>query len=121
MYKTKKDKLPKKPPISIDFDGVVHAYSKGFHDGSIYDEPIPGAQKAMRELRKKHHLYIYSSRGKTKAGCAAMEEYLKRWKIPFDEVVSHKPPARFYIDDRAIRFETWRQVLRDVRFFEKKK
>ena len=30
--------------IGIDFDGVIHKNSKGFHDGTIYDEPIEGVE-----------------------------------------------------------------------------
>ena len=27
--------------VAFDFDGVIHRYSKGWQDGSIYDEPFP--------------------------------------------------------------------------------
>ena len=28
--------------LGLDFDGVIHKNSKGFHDGTIYDEPLDG-------------------------------------------------------------------------------
>ena len=33
--------------IAVDFDGFIHKYSKGWHDGSIYDEPVEGAAEAL--------------------------------------------------------------------------
>ena len=31
-----------KSQLGLDFDGVIHKNSKGFHDGTIYDEPLEG-------------------------------------------------------------------------------
>lgn len=36
--------------IAVDFDGVIHKYSKGWQNGSIYDEPVEGAKEALLEL-----------------------------------------------------------------------
>ncbi len=49
--------------IAIDFDGVIHAYSKGWHDGTIYDEPIPGAFEAIKAyMDQGYAVYILSTR-----------------------------------------------------------
>ena len=34
--------------IAIDFDGVIHLNSKGFYDGTIYDNPVPGAVESIK-------------------------------------------------------------------------
>lgn len=109
----------KKYSLAIDFDGVIHAYTRGFSDGTIYDAPTAGAQKALIQLSKKYSLYIYSYRARTKAGHDAIRNYLKKYKIPHGKIVADKPLARFYIDDRAIRFKTWKQALGDISTFEK--
>lgn len=49
--------------IAIDFDGVIHKYSKGWQDGSIYDEPIEGAIKAINDLVDRgFSVFIFSTR-----------------------------------------------------------
>lgn len=39
-----------KTQLGLDFDGVIHKNSKGFHDGTIYDEPLDGALEAVKYL-----------------------------------------------------------------------
>lgn len=36
--------------ISIDFDGVIHQYSKGWQNGEIYDPPIRGAARFIYDF-----------------------------------------------------------------------
>src|SRR3989338_5913425 len=107
-----------RPPIAVDFDGVIHGYSQGFGDGSIYDGPIRGVVEAMTKLKEKYYVYIYSYRTGTKEGRDAVGEYLERHGVPYDEISTTKPPAKFYIDDRAIRFKNWKQTLKDLDSFE---
>lgn len=118
MYRTKKTKHSK-TPLAVDFDGVIHIYGKGFLNGTIYDKPTAGVRAALKLLSKNYYLYIYSHRSKTKTGQKAVKEYMKKYRIPFDKIVAYKPPAKFYIDDRAIRFKSWKQTLRDLYAFEK--
>ena len=40
--------------IVFDFDGVIHKYSKGWQDGSIYDEPVEGIAKVINALHNKY-------------------------------------------------------------------
>jgi hypothetical protein len=117
-YKTEKFSHIK-PPIAVDFDGVIHTYSRGFDDGSIYDGPMPGVIEALTFLKEKYYIYIFSNRSGTPEGKVAIEEFLQANRIPFDEVSMTKPPAKFYIDDRAVRFKNWTQTLDDIEKFEK--
>lgn len=50
--------------ISIDFDGVIHQYSKGYADGSIYDPPIKGAERFIYDCMfvKSWSVFILSTR-----------------------------------------------------------
>lgn len=103
--------VPQKPrhdkTIAIDFDGVLHKYSQGWQDGSIYDGPVPGAVAACHELARKYRLVIFTARQQEEA----IKEWLTLHGFPPMEVMNTKPPALFYIDDRAIRFENWFDTL----------
>jgi len=96
--------------IAVDFDGVIHKYSKGWHDGSIYDAPMDGCYDAMCNLRDRgHEIVIYSSRvlarGAKRGALDAMRSWLRVHKIPYDSIATEgKPAAHVYLDDRALRF-----------------
>ena len=94
--------------ISLDFDGVIHAYSKGWHDGTIYDGPVSGAIDAMKILREKGYKLIISTARKD---LIAVEEWLEKYDISGVEVTNLKPKAVAYIDDRSIKFISWEDTL----------
>ena len=109
--------------IAIDFDGVIHKSSKGFHDGTIYDEPVEGSIEAIKKLAKKYRLVIYTCKGrperpliKGKTGIELIWEWLEKYGIDecIDEVNGLKPRAKCYIDDKSIRFENWKQALEEI-------
>jgi hypothetical protein len=100
--------------LCIDFDGVIHAYSKGWQDGTIYDDVVPGFFDWAVEAKKVFRLVIYSSRSATSEGIDAMIQWLEiqlarrgpdGLSITDFEFASEKPPAWLTIDDRAICFK----------------
>ena len=48
--------------VAIDFDGVIHAYSKGWQDGSIYDDLLLGAIVALSTLMQRYAVYVHTTR-----------------------------------------------------------
>jgi len=114
-----------KPVIAIDFDGVIHKYSKGWADGSIYDEPVEGCKEALEKLRETYYVIIFSTRNYDRVvngefqsdQVDSMERWLHRYNIPYDDIYEepHKPLCKLFIDDNAYRFEgDWIQALKDV-------
>lgn len=90
--------------IVFDFDGVIHKYSKGWQDGSIYDEPVEGIKELIDELRKDFDVVIVSTRCRDLRCQLEMKEWLEKYDIVVDDYTSIKVPAVMYIDDRAICF-----------------
>jgi hypothetical protein len=107
---------------------VIHAYSKGWQDGTIYDEPLPGAFEALALLMKTYAVMVHTTREPASVGrwikercgidtCwhvdpATLPEFWNDQTCIL--VTDRKLPAVAYIDDRAIRFENWSQALADL-------
>lgn len=109
--------------IAVDFDGVIHAYTKGWHDGTIYDPPIPGAIEGLRTLMADNAVFIFTTRD---VGQVAEWLLIRGFSTrtgydgPFWNergvllVTNRKLAATAYLDDRAVRFENWDQALADL-------
>lgn len=105
--------------IVFDFDGVIHKYSKGWQDGSIYDAPVPGIKEVINELHKDYDIYVVTTRARDLGQQYAVENYLKENGIEYDCVTSIKVPAEVYVDDRAITFdpENISNLVKEVKGF----
>ena len=74
-------------------------------------EPVEGAQQAMMTLKRRGDtLIIHTARERFKP----VEDWLWHFAIPYDQITNIKPNADFFIDDKALRFTTWAQVLQDL-------
>jgi hypothetical protein len=109
--------------LAIDFDGVIHKNSKGFHDGTVYDDPIEGSFEALSSLSKDYKLIIFSAKAKSdrplingKSGIELIWEWLDKYNMKqfITDVVSDKPRALYYIDDKAIHFTDWNNTLKQI-------
>lgn len=108
--------------IAIDFDGVIHDHDKGFHDGTIYGEPINGALQSLKLLREMGFVIkIFSCKCHPerplidkKSGKELVIEWLEKHdSLQYvDEVVWGKPHAMIYIDDKGYRFENWNDTIK---------
>ena len=102
-----------KKRIMVDFDRVIHKYSKGWNGGTIYDEPVEGALEALQILRRSFDVVIFTAR--SERGTIRNEEieaWLANHNVTDIEVTNTKLPAMAYIDDRGLRFTNWSDMLR---------
>lgn len=108
--------------VAIDFDGVVHGNSKGFHDGTVYDPPIEGSIEAIKWFDSQgYSIVLFTAKVKPdrplvegKTGEELIWEWLAKYQISsyIKEITCEKPRAICYIDDKGIRFESWKQTLK---------
>ena len=110
--------------IGVDFDGVLHNFDKGWHDGTCYGNPIEGSLEAIKELSDKWNIIIYTAKARPdrplvngKNGVELVWEWLEKYDVAkyIDEVTHEKPRAEYYIDDKGIKFENnWKEILEEV-------
>jgi len=106
--------------LAIDFDGVIHKNSKGFYNGTVYDDPVDGSYEALKYLSGQYKLIIFSAKARSdrpliegKTGIELIWEWLEKHNMKqfVSDVVSEKPRAIYYIDDKAIHFINWKNTL----------
>jgi len=112
--------------VAVDFDGVIHRYSKGWSDGTAYDVPMPGAIDGLKQLMKKYNVYIFTTRN-----LRQVEAWFKQHTdIPtilvglnqerfqnknYVGLSNRKLVAILWIDDRVLKFEgDWARTLEQV-------
>jgi vacuolar-type H+-ATPase subunit F/Vma7 len=114
------EKEKSKTTIALDFDGVIHGYSKGWGNGLIYDKPKQGAKLAMAKLVKQgFSIVIFTTRLnpeiRDKNEAIEQAKMLDVWlgKYGFIKgrhyhyITALKPKAKVYVDDRALKFVDW--------------
>jgi hypothetical protein len=89
----------KKQVISIDFDGVIR--------DCMTDKPIEGAKQALKWLTNKGYTWVICT---GRDDLESVEKWLHKNGITA-KPTNRKIKAKAYIDDRAIRFINWKDVL----------
>jgi capsule biosynthesis phosphatase len=109
--------------ICIDLDGVICRLRRA---GENYAdlEPVSGAAEKIRELKSAgHYIIIQTARhmktcngnvGQVVARQGATTlAWLAKYGIVFDEIYFGKPYAQVYLDDNAVRFNSWDHIAAD--------
>jgi|TARA_B110000967_G_C18673139_1_gene454113 hypothetical protein len=109
--------------VAIDFDGVIHNFNKGWHDGTCYGDPLPGSLQAIKRLSERYNIIIFTAKAKPnrplvngKNGTELVREWLTKHNVMqyIQDITSEKPRAKIYIDDNGYRFESWDETIKDL-------
>lgn len=99
--------------------GIVAAIDREIMDSATPQQryeasvPVPGAIAALNRLRAQGwHIHLYTGRHINHA--ETTQDWLHQHGIPFDVIAYGKPPARLYIDDRAVRFTNWDEMVETI-------
>ncbi len=97
--------------IMVDLDGVI-CTEEMFHDRPLA-KPLPGACEALRKLRAAGHtVVIYTARGWGEY--RVTKHWLDTHEFEYDGLHMGKPVADIWIDDRAVRFASWAETLKQI-------
>jgi hypothetical protein len=98
-----KRRLARRKTIAIDFDGVIHRYSQGWQDGSIYDKETTHLTTLFNALLKSYNVFIFSTRNPRQ-----IKRWLKSRMLVTDHIINHpdlvviKPWTKFWVSEKAI-------------------
>ena len=98
--------------LIIDMDGTICTEEKTFSRSMA--NPIPGAKETLDKLKARGHtIIIYSARSWNEYEMTI--NWLEENKIPFDQLIMGKPIGDYWIDDRAIRYTSWKDILNQIK------
>jgi hypothetical protein len=96
--------------ICIDLDQTLCVHGGDYQTA----EPVSGAKQALAALRNDGWIIVLHTARHFNHWQITVD-WLARYEFEYDHIVFGKPPARFYIDDRAIRFDgDWDEVCERI-------
>ena len=98
--------------LLVDLDLTV-AQNTGYPH-YLLTQPVIGAKEALKTLKKKGwKVWIYTAR--PSGDYKLIEDWMKKFKIPFKGIINGKVLARWIIDDRAIQFKNnWDSIVEQI-------
>ena len=103
--------------IIIDLDGTICTEEKTF--SRSLSKPIEGAIESINKLHDEGHtIIIYSARSWQEYEMT--NHWLTLHKVKHDQLVMGKPIGDVWIDDRAIEFTDWTNVINKINEIKKR-
>lgn len=99
--------------LAIDFDGVIHDFKNPI-PGRRMGKAMSGAKEALHFLRSKGYKIIVFTIWGDEKGQRTIADFMNYYDLPYDSITNVKPQADHYIDDKAIHFTNWDEVLTQI-------
>ncbi len=97
--------------IAVDFDKTIASPGDNHRPGS----PLEGAVDALKKLKSDGYtVVIHSHRVLHEKGLQEIKDWMKKYDCPYDKIWPSKPAADYYVDDKAVPFTSWKEVLQKV-------
>ena len=98
--------------LIIDLDGTICTEEKTFSRNLA--KPNKDAKESIEKLKSAGYtIIIYSARSWNEYEMTI--DWLKKNKIPFDQLILGKPIGKYWIDDRAIKYSSWKDVINQIK------
>lgn len=98
--------------IILDLDGTICTEEKTYSRSLA--KPIEGSIESINALYEAGHtIIIYSAR--TWMEYEMTIDWLKRHNVKFHQLIMGKPIGDIWIDDRALRFTNWNDIMNQLK------
>jgi uncharacterized HAD superfamily protein len=98
--------------LIIDLDGTICSEEKTFSRSMA--KPLSGAKESLDKLKDQGNaIIIYTARSWNEYEMTI--DWLIENQIPFDQLIMGKPIGDYWIDDRAINFTSWKDILKQIK------
>ena len=95
--------------IVVDIDGTICTIEDDYSQCKLID----GSREALLMLQEKgFKIYLHTGRHIDKYEITV--NWLQKHNVSYNFIVFGKPNARYYIDDKAIKFNTWNEVISEI-------
>jgi len=97
--------------LIIDLDGTICTEEKTF--SRYLAKPNKDAKESLEKLKSMGNtIIIYTARSWNEYEMTI--DWLKKNIIPFDQLIMGKPTGDYWIDDRAIKYSSWKDVINQL-------
>ena len=97
--------------LIIDLDGTICTEEKTFSRNLA--KPNKDAKESIEKLKNMGNtIIIYTARSWNEYEMTI--DWLKKNIIPFDQLIMGKPTGDYWIDDRAIKYSSWKDVINQL-------